>query len=1098
MNSLNDQRKIYDLFCNNGYEKSFDDFKTEMEDFLHSEDSLKIINNNFDELSDEILELVAGGFNIKLTAKVGIATLMSAFTLAASVGPASATTITPNQSQASVAVESDYNYNNQQLIDGLFYGKQQNNRSTDRKQQNNASADNKQQQVDASVENRQQQSNKSVDSKQQQSNKSKGKKQQKSSKSKSKKQQNNRSAVSNQKQSNVYVDNKQQQSKEAVDNKQQQSKEAVDNKQQQSKEVVDNKQQQSKEAVDNKQQQSKESVDNKQQQSKESVDNKQQQSKESVDNKQQQSKEAVDNEQQQSKEAVDNKQQQSKEAVDNKQQQSKEAVDNKQQQSKEAVDNKQQQSKEAVDNKQQQSNESVDNKQEQGNASVDNKQQQSKEIVDNKQQQLSKESIDFKIKSSDGTIGTAIKSGGKQDSILPLVYNDNYFSGSSTQYNKSLAAASLALELAGFADHSELGKEYTNQNKNAEDALRKLEFGDIKSNEEYNRKPDKDSIGVMTAYKETKVNGEDVAIIPVIIRGGGYELEWFSNTNVGTTGDKSNHKGFESAADLAKSHLKSYLSSMKNKIGNKKIKLWLVGYSRGGATAGMLTKSIDDDIKKNKNIGGFKLNHDDIYCYAFEAPRGLNENATFDYESEYDNIQNVVNSKDIVTHVAPKQWGFVRPGQEYRLDGEEGQDYNEGIRKILNGFLINSNSDDAHVSDSKEGNDKIFKELGGIKGYSSKVVSSLDKAVSKMREFVKKGKIKMPGNINSNRDFYSKILQKPIGKIISLYMGNAEFKDELTKEMDKPLISHSNNILDSLKDLADWKDGKYSMSSYGRVDVNKKVLFFNSKKTNYFYSVKDYIKFCGTAKSVDGHTERKAARALCLTINRVIDRLIEKHSSEPEYKKYLEECKMNLIKEYKEVDSSSANKYKELFSQLKCVERVKDNRGSEKITDYAQGKTDEELKKDLEIFQQVNARGSRGYYVKGAWFNGGYLDYVDNGTVVDEAVIADFVRNLFQALYDNSSSFMEYAKTADYIAMSGAMHTPELHLAQLINEDAGNTDLYQGLNNLIKSRHDKKWTHASNEVQNMNEEGFEYYLRSDKQDTNWQKIDLNQLSDYHK
>ena len=80
MNSLNDQRKIYDLFCHNGYEKSFYDFKTEMEDFLYSEDSLKIINNNFDELSDEILELVAGGFNIKLTAKVGIATLMRAFT----------------------------------------------------------------------------------------------------------------------------------------------------------------------------------------------------------------------------------------------------------------------------------------------------------------------------------------------------------------------------------------------------------------------------------------------------------------------------------------------------------------------------------------------------------------------------------------------------------------------------------------------------------------------------------------------------------------------------------------------------------------------------------------------------------------------------------------------------------------------------------------------------------------------------------------------------------------------------------------------------------------------------------------------------------
>lgn len=35
MNSLSDQQKTYDLFCENGYNKAFGDFKTEMDSFLY-------------------------------------------------------------------------------------------------------------------------------------------------------------------------------------------------------------------------------------------------------------------------------------------------------------------------------------------------------------------------------------------------------------------------------------------------------------------------------------------------------------------------------------------------------------------------------------------------------------------------------------------------------------------------------------------------------------------------------------------------------------------------------------------------------------------------------------------------------------------------------------------------------------------------------------------------------------------------------------------------------------------------------------------------------------------------------------------------------
>ena len=61
MTSLKDVNSAYELFCKNGYSKSLDEFKVEMNNFLSSADGQKIMSNDFDELSDEMLEMVAGG-----------------------------------------------------------------------------------------------------------------------------------------------------------------------------------------------------------------------------------------------------------------------------------------------------------------------------------------------------------------------------------------------------------------------------------------------------------------------------------------------------------------------------------------------------------------------------------------------------------------------------------------------------------------------------------------------------------------------------------------------------------------------------------------------------------------------------------------------------------------------------------------------------------------------------------------------------------------------------------------------------------------------------------------------------------------------------
>ena len=78
MTSLKDIGSAYELFCKNGYSKSLDEFKKEINNFFSSSEGQKIMNNNFDELSDEMLEKVAGGADLKRVMAMCASGLMAA------------------------------------------------------------------------------------------------------------------------------------------------------------------------------------------------------------------------------------------------------------------------------------------------------------------------------------------------------------------------------------------------------------------------------------------------------------------------------------------------------------------------------------------------------------------------------------------------------------------------------------------------------------------------------------------------------------------------------------------------------------------------------------------------------------------------------------------------------------------------------------------------------------------------------------------------------------------------------------------------------------------------------------------------------------
>ena len=216
-------------------------------------------------------------------------------------------------------------------------------------------------------------------------------------------------------------------------------------------------------------------------------------------------------------------------------------------------------------------------------------------------------------------------------------YRDKYFLNSATEFNKDLALVSFGAVLASQS------KEDVNK------FLSHLRFKKVESSS-YNSAPTTSSIGFAIAQK--KISG--TTTVAVIVRGFDYDLEWTSNMTVGENG---NHTGFDQSATVVYSALKNYIQS--NNIDGE-LKLWIAGYSRGGAVANVLAQKI---LSKNE----ISTNKTNMFVYTFEAPRGLSaQNA-----QKYENVFNIVNSCDLITHILPAEYDLYRCGIDveiYRTD----------------------------------------------------------------------------------------------------------------------------------------------------------------------------------------------------------------------------------------------------------------------------------------------------------------------------------------------------------------------------------------------------------------------------------------------
>lgn len=262
----------------------------------------------------------------------------------------------------------------------------------------------------------------------------------------------------------------------------------------------------------------------------------------------------------------------------------------------------------------------------------------------------------------EGEIKYSFSHGFDADYGANAFYFDDYFSGDSTIYNTSLSTCSLSFAMASFASNR-TGGNYSLQAINAKDFLTSAGFNSIYTNSYFNEKPTADSLGVIFAKKTIG----NYTLIASGIRGGGYGAEWASNMTVGDNEQEiNNHKGFYDSSTIYLNSLNDYI----NKYSIKgDVKIWSVGYSRGGAvnnvSFGRIDKDISNNIKINENIN---LKKEDIYCYCFETPMGASFLEDVSPRSEiYSNIHNIINTADPVPKIPFKEFRFTRYGVDYYL-----------------------------------------------------------------------------------------------------------------------------------------------------------------------------------------------------------------------------------------------------------------------------------------------------------------------------------------------------------------------------------------------------------------------------------------------
>ena len=254
---------------------------------------------------------------------------------------------------------------------------------------------------------------------------------------------------------------------------------------------------------------------------------------------------------------------------------------------------------------------------------------------------------------------STVKNGLENYGLEVYTYSDTLFREPAGEYKPALATTSAYLAMASA---SSLRVDETHApDRDIRSFLEQTGFRNIETNPDYAVTPTMETMGVACGIRTvTDADGKPCTLLAIAPRSSGYGAEWGSNFILGTEGDAA---GFSAGKQKVLDFVKQY-AQQNHLTGN--LKVWISGYSRGGAVADLTAAALIDDPAA---VFGTEvtLQPDQIYAYTFEAPKAACA-ASEPRSDKYRTIFNVLSKNDIVALIAPGAFGFDRYGTDHILE----------------------------------------------------------------------------------------------------------------------------------------------------------------------------------------------------------------------------------------------------------------------------------------------------------------------------------------------------------------------------------------------------------------------------------------------
>lgn len=245
---------------------------------------------------------------------------------------------------------------------------------------------------------------------------------------------------------------------------------------------------------------------------------------------------------------------------------------------------------------------------------------------------------------------------------MPFMYNHGMLFDDARQMSADLAKASVIIADAAY--------KYGGNNSITK-LVEEMGYTPLDNSSSYERETSiyfNDVVAFTVAYCDVTYQDEAYRLYCVPIRGTGANSEWYSNFNIGASGD---HEGFYKAAKEV--YGKITFELINDSYDPEHSIVWLTGHSRGAAVsnivAGMLNEASACCLPEH------------IFAYTFACP-SVSKNSV-----AYENIYNFNNPGDMITAVPLEEWGYDRNGTtvelplsqidnlRQRFRAEEGEEY---------------------------------------------------------------------------------------------------------------------------------------------------------------------------------------------------------------------------------------------------------------------------------------------------------------------------------------------------------------------------------------------------------------------------------------